>query len=168
MPFPIRVEDVMSRPVHTVGGDTTAADAATECVEKDIRSLVVVENGRVAGIVTGEDLLDVLGSKTEPGLTLTEDVMSSPVVTTSPEMPVHDAVATMYERGINRLVVLDGDNLVGLVTTDDVARYVPQVLHRHELGKESGEQEHEYAIRRETAYEKEDSVLHKASLANSV
>lgn len=156
MPLPIRVEDVMSRPVHTVSVDATAADAAAECVQRDIGSLVVVENDAVVGIVTGVDLLDVLGSTDDPGPVPLRDVMSTPVVTTSPETPVGDAVSTMGEHDIARLVVLAGEELVGLVSTDDIVRYVPQVFHRHEIGDPVDEKAPSYAIRRETAYERDD------------
>ena len=43
MPFPIRLADVMSSPVHTTGPDATAAQAAATCTEEDVGSLVVVE-----------------------------------------------------------------------------------------------------------------------------
>lgn len=51
MPFPIRVIDVMSSPVHTARPDTTASEAATRCIEEHISSLVVVEADNPVGIV---------------------------------------------------------------------------------------------------------------------
>lgn len=155
MPFPVRVSDVMSSPVETIDADGTAAVAAATCFEKDIGSLVVVDGGEVVGIVTGMDLLDVLGRVDEPGTRPIREVMSSPVVTTRPGTPVRDAVTTMRENDIARLVVLDGDDLVGLVSTDDIVRYVPQVLHRHELASEPTD-EYRYNVRHETAYENAD------------
>lgn len=157
MPFPIRVSDVMSRPVRTISPDSTTAEAAAECHERDIGSLVVVEDGELAGIVTGMDLLDVLGNQSHPGEQTIREVMSSPVVTTSSETTVGDAVMTMQENSVARLVVLDDDDIVGLVSTDDIVRYVPQPFHRREIIDELHETEPpQYSVRPDTAYEKTD------------
>lgn len=155
MPFPIRVQDVMSSPVRTATAETLAADAAEQCYEQDINSLVVVENGDVVGIVTGTDLLGVLGSAGEPKTVPLGDVMSSPAATTAPETPVGDAMAVMHECDVARLVVVDDEELVGLVSTDDIIRYVPQVFHRQELDSTTHEESH-YRVYQETAYEKSD------------
>ncbi len=167
MPFPIRVADVMSSPVETIGVHETAAVAAAECFEKDIGSLVVIEDNEVVGIVTGMDLLEVLGDADEPERQSLRDVMSSPVVTISSETPVGDAVTKMRENDIARLVVIDDGTLVGLVSTDDIVRYVPQVLHRHELAYEPDSAEvHHYHVRQETAYEKADWEFESSSVSD--
>lgn len=156
MPFPIKVQDVMSRPVQSVTVDTTAAEAARQCYENDIGSLVVLEDGDVVGIVTGTDLLEVLGTASEPGTHTLDSVMTAPVVTTAPDTPVRDAVATMQENQVARLVVLEEGDLVGIVSTDDVIRYVPQIFHRQELEYEASEREPGHVVRPETTYEDPD------------
>jgi len=155
MPLAIRVEDVMSSPVYTTEPTITVADAATKCLERDGSSLVVVEDGEVVGIVTGTDLLAVLGAG-DGGTRLVESVMSTPVVTTRPATPVSDAVDRMYENEVARLVVLDGEELVGIVSTDDIVRYVPQVFHRHELGHEPPPESSQHDVQMEMAYENAD------------
>ena len=165
MPFPIRVSDVMSSPVETIDVETTVAVAAAACFEKDIGSLVVTDED-VVGIVTGMDLLEALGTADEPGKQSVRTVMTSPAITTTPDTPVSQAVAKMQEHDIARLVVLDGDELVGLVSTDDVVRYVPQVFHRYELQRESEtETDSYYQIRPETAYEKSDWTFESIRLS---
>lgn len=79
--------------------------------------------------------------------------MSTPVVTTAPETSVRDAVVTMHEHGIARLVVLDDGELAGLVSTDDVVRHVPQIFHRQQLEPKPSEQKPGHSVRPETAYE---------------
>lgn len=155
MPHAIRVEDVMSSPVYTTEPDTAARDAAATCLERDVNSLVVVDDDEVVGVVTGTDLLEVL-SAGDDGTRLVESVMSTPVVTTRPATQVSDAVATMNENDIARLVVLDGDELVGIVSTDDIVRYVPQVFHRQELGYEPPPEGSQHDIQVEMAYENPD------------
>lgn len=91
--------------------------------------------------------------------------MSSPVVTTTPDASVGEAMATMRDHDIARLVVTDDENLVGVLSTDDIIRYVPQVFHRQEL--ESPAQEiAQRQIHTETAYEKPEWEVESAGLAD--
>ncbi len=167
MPFPIRVSDVMSSPVETITADETAAVAAAKCFEKDIGSLVVIDDN-VVGIVTGMDLLEALGTLDQPEQQPVRDVMSAPVITTIPDTPVSEAVAKMQAHDIARLVVLDADELVGLVSTDDIVRYVPQVFHRYELQHESDSvTDSYYQVRPETAYEKSDWEFKSSRLSET-
>lgn len=157
MPFPIRVADVMNSPVITVDVTETAATAAKTCSEQEIGSVVVLDEGEIVGIVTSQDLVSALGTETEPEKQPLSAVLSAPVVTTTPEATVGDAVATMHENDIARLVVLDDGDLAGIVSSDDIVRYVPQAFHRHELTDEAKDvDDHRYNIRHETAYEKSD------------
>jgi acyl dehydratase/CBS domain-containing protein len=155
MSFPIRTADVMSSPVRTAGPETTAATVASLCSEDGIGSVVVVEDDAPVGIVTTADLVELLGSDTEPRDRPVGEFMSSPVVTIDADAPVDAAVERMREAGIARLAVVEGDELVGLVSTDDVVRYVPQVFHRHQLESPPSEA-YRYRVREETAYERSD------------
>jgi acyl dehydratase/CBS domain-containing protein len=155
MPLPIRIEEVMSSPVFTTRPNVSVGEAASRCLERDVNSLVVVEGDEVVGIVTGTDLLEVL-SAGDSASKLVESVMSTPVVTTRPATPVSDAVDRMYEDGVARLVIVDGEELVGIVSTDDIVRYVPQVFHRHELGYEPPPESTKHEVQMEMAYENAD------------
>lgn len=154
MSFPVRVSDVMSRPVRTVDPETSMADAASTCDREAIGSVVVVEDTRPVGIVTSADFVGVLGTVTEPGRHAVGEFMSAPVRTIGPEATLGDAVDTMREDDISRLVVVEDGTPVGLVSTDDIAATVPQILHRSELTVTPGE--HQYRVRPETAYEHEE------------
>lgn len=165
MTFPIRVQDVMSSPVETATVETSAADAAKQCFERDINSLVVVDDGSLVGIVTGTNLLGVLGTESEPTTVPLAAVMSSPVVTTTPDTSVGDAMATMRDHDIARLVVTEDEDLVGLLSTDDIIRYVPQVFHRQELDSPAQKMA-QRQIHTETAYEKPEWEVDSAGLAD--
>lgn len=154
MAFPIRVTDLMQRPVETVSSETDAPTAARRCDDKDIGSLVVVENGAPVGIVTSSDFVHLLGAASDPTTQTVSEFMSSPVVTIHPDATAGDAVATMREGGIARLVVVEDDEIVGILSTDDVARIVPQILHRSEL--ESSSRATQYRVTQEMAYEDDD------------
>lgn len=155
MPFPIRLADVMSSPVRTTAADATAAEAAATCSQEDIGSLVVVEDGEPVGIVTSSDFVELLGTDPDPGPRPVTEFMSSPVVMVSSDTPVGDAVERMVEEGIARVVVVEDDEPVGLVSTDDVIRHVPQVFHRSQFEAPPVERP-QYRVQQETAYEAPD------------
>ncbi|WP_335999063.1 CBS domain-containing protein [Halorientalis halophila] len=155
VPFPIRVQDVMSSPAETAPPDLAASDGASRCYEASIGSLVVVAEGEVVGIVTSDDFVHLLGEDPDPGARPLSAFMSSDVVTVDASATVGDAVARMFDADVARLVVLEDDELVGLVSTDDVLRHVPQVLQRRAFTRaEPGG--HGYRCRRETAYDHPD------------
>jgi acyl dehydratase/CBS domain-containing protein len=154
MPFPIRLADVMSSPVRTTSPDTPAAEAAARCHEEGIGSLVVVDGDEVVGIVTSDDFVELLGADPDARARSVESFMSAPVVTSPPETPVGDAVAEMLGADIARLVVVEDGDPVGVVSSDDIVRHVPQVFHRGQF--DSPPSEHQYRVTRETAYEEAD------------
>lgn len=154
MSFPIRVSDVMSRPVQTVSPETTASEAANLCDKNHIGSVVVIEDGRPTGIVTSADFVRLLGGGSEPESRAVHEFMSTPVITIQSDASLGEAVQTMQKQGVSRLVAFEGDTLVGLITTDDISRAVPQLLHRSELTLPEGP--HHYRIHQETAYEQSD------------
>ena len=154
MSFPIRVSDVMSRPVATVTSETTAAQAARQCAESDIGSVVVVEDNRPTGTVTSADFVRLLGDEPDPELLAVREFMSAPVITIQFDAPLGAAVTTMREHGISRLVALEDETIRGIVTTDDIAHAVPQLLQRSELTP--SEKSHKFRVRQEAAYEQPD------------
>ncbi|ELY46989.1 CBS domain-containing protein (plasmid) [Natronorubrum bangense] len=155
MSYPIRVADVMSTPVVTAAPDETVSDAAGTFLEEGINSVVIVEDDEAAGIVTGTDLIQALDQDESPREKPLEAVMSAPVAMTGPAAELKDALETMHDHGVARLVVVEDGRLVGLVSTDDVIRYAPQVFHRGALAGES-EPTAQYHARQETEYELSD------------
>lgn len=84
---------------------------------EDIGAVIVVEDGRLVGIITEKDILDRIVS---PGLdvhkTLAKEIMSKPVISIEANSPLKDALKLMRMKKIRRLPVLEKGSLVGLVT----------------------------------------------------
>ncbi|AFV76847.1 CBS domain-containing protein [Thermus oshimai JL-2] len=118
------VKDVMKGPVLTVGPETTLEEAYRLLLERGIRHLPVVEGGRLVGIVTDRDIrlaTSHLNPKGPcPGCTQVGEVMTKGVVTAHPLDPVEEAARVMRERKIGCLPVLEGEELVGIVTGIDL------------------------------------------------
>ncbi|NHK38732.1 CBS domain-containing protein [Thermus thermophilus] len=118
------VRDVMKSPVLTVGPEVTLEDAYRFLLEKGIRHLPVVEEGRLVGILTDRDIrlaTSHLNPKGPcPGCTRVGEVMTREVITAHPLDPVEEAARVMRERKIGCLPVLEDEALVGIVTGIDL------------------------------------------------
>jgi CBS domain-containing protein len=117
----VRIRDVMTESVVTAGPDKSVREVAEIMRERNVGSVVLVDNDRLTGFVTDRDLaLSVLADGRDP-IDHVGDHASSPVVTGAPEMDVSEAAELMVEHGIRRLPVLEGEELIGIVTLDDLA-----------------------------------------------
>ncbi|MFN3286207.1 MAG: CBS domain-containing protein [bacterium] len=134
--------DVMTSPVITVTPDTPVKEIAQLLLAHHISGVPVVSlEGKLVGIVTEADLLYKERPEVEEGGLLrlfrrgqlaeaerkaeglvARDVMTSPVVTVTEEMPLREVAALMARRQINRVPVVRGDQVVGIVSRADVLR----------------------------------------------
>ncbi len=123
--FPSVVADIMSSPVVTVEVEVNVRDGALLMTDKRIGSIVITERGQPVGIVTERDMLErVVSPCKDPCETKMKDIMSSPLITTSPNMNILDAMRKMRENHISRLLVMEKDKLIGIVSERDVIRAV--------------------------------------------
>ena len=118
------VADVMTRSVMAVELNTNTKDCAKAMAKRGVSCAVVTQGGSAAGIVTERDLVSkVLAESIDPRNVLVRDIMSTPLITTSPDATLTSAAELMAQYRIRRLVVVDATgSLVGIVTTGDIAR----------------------------------------------
>jgi CBS domain-containing protein len=127
--IPLKVGDVMVREVITVDGDSTVKEAVDIMNEFQIGSLIVLGKGRAAGIVTERDFLKrVVGEAGDVNKTKVKEIMTTPLVVVEPSMDLEEAVKLMFQKKIKKLVVIDANKLVGIVTLTDIARFQPQMI----------------------------------------
>lgn len=118
----------MTTDLVTVEPEAPLARAVERMLEARAGSTVVVSpHDAPVGIVTSSDVLRAT-LETEAGLTDVgvDEVMSDPLVTIDPDATVNRALELMAEHGIKKLPVIDGLTLVGVVTTTDIARQLPE------------------------------------------
>ena len=117
------VQDVMTRRVVTVSPAATLQEAYETMQSERIRHLPVVEEGRLAGVITDRDLR-LATSTLAPAPFAPDakvgDVMNRTVRTTDAMDPVEDAARTMREHKIGCLPVLEGGRLAAIVTGIDL------------------------------------------------
>jgi acetoin utilization protein AcuB len=134
------VRDSMTREVVVVGPETTAAEALALCRGHRIRHLPVVEGGRLVGIISDRDLRSATPALGDPDRVAAlqrirvADAMVRDVATVYPEDPIEDAAMAMYEGKIGCLPVVDGEDLVGIITSSDVMRALARLVGVHEPG----------------------------------
>jgi CBS domain-containing protein len=122
------------RDVATVGPDATLAEAIAKLGEKRIGALPVVEAGEVRGIISERDVIYCLRDRGADVLHWpVSRVMSAPAITVEPATPVLSALATMTQRRIRHLPVLERGELAGIVSIGDL------VKHRMERIEEEAE-----------------------------
>jgi len=121
------VRDILARKgtdvVH-VSPATSVLDAARLMNTRSIGSVVVVEAGALIGIFTERDILRrVVAEQREPAKTPVQAVMSTSLVTCTPDMSVAECGAVMSGRRIRHLPVLEAGQLGGMVTTGDLLAF---------------------------------------------
>ena len=130
----MQVKDVMSTEVTVVDRNDDLSQVEDLMVAKKLRHVPVVENGELVAIVSQRDLFKAMmsstmgyGEKAQKAYlhsVRVKEIMTDPVVTVAPDTAVGEAAALMLNRGIGCLPVLDGTQLVGIVTKTDLLRYV--------------------------------------------
>jgi CBS domain-containing protein len=126
----MRVVEVMSTPVWTVGMNDAADDAWELMRLYGTHHLVVVDrDGRVAGVVSTADLGGELGAPLRRGRRV-EDLMTERVATVTPETPVRQAAILMRAHGVDYLPVLGDGELRGIVTARDLLELIGRATER--------------------------------------
>jgi CBS domain-containing protein len=102
-----------------------AVDAVKTMAEQNLGSLVVLDQGRMAGMLTFHELLDALAKRGGAlGDLKVSDIMVRDPVTTSPEMEVNDLRRTMLDTSARYLPVMQEGKLLGVISFRDVAKAV--------------------------------------------
>ena len=119
------VLDQKGHHVHFIHPDASVFDALKMMAENNIGSLVVLEDGKLVGVITERHYAReiALKGRTSPG-TLVRDIMSTKVIYTRPDQSVEECMAVMTARAVRHLPVLEGGRLVGIVSIGDMVKSV--------------------------------------------
>ena len=111
--------------VYSVRPDARVFEALKLMAEKDVGALVVLENDRLAGIISERDYARkvILQGKSSHDIPVRE-IMTAKVVTIQPSQTVEDCMAVMTARRIRHLPVMDGERLIGVLSIGDLVKEV--------------------------------------------
>jgi CBS domain-containing protein len=117
----VRISEVMTEGVVTAETSDSLLHVGELMRDRNVGSVVVCESGRPVGVITDRDLAlavvaDGVSREDHAG-----ELASRPIVTGEVEMDIEEAVALMVQHRIRRLPVMGGEDLVGIVTIDDLA-----------------------------------------------
>ena len=111
----------MTETVVTAPPERSVREIAEMMRERNVGSVVLIEQQRPVGFLTDRDLtVSVLADGRDLG-DHAADHASTPVITANAEMQVEEAAELMVRHGVRRLVIVDEERLIGILTLDDIA-----------------------------------------------
>lgn len=109
----------------TIEPSGRATDAVKTMADQNLGSLVVMDQGRMIGLLTFHEILRAMAARGGAlGDARVSEIMMRDPVTASPEMEVNDLRRTMLDTGARYLPILDGRKLIGVISFRDVAKAV--------------------------------------------
>ena len=119
----------MEKNVITIEKDKTAQDAAKIIAEKDISFLVVMNDGLPEGVLSESDFVRKIAAEgKKSGDVPISEIMSYKFRSVGPTTTIEDAIQNMLNNNIRRLLILENDKLVGVITQTDLASYLRDQL----------------------------------------
>ncbi len=111
--------------VYSISPDCSVYDALEELEEKNLGSLVVVENKKLIGVFTERDYArKVILKGRSSKETLVRDIMSSHTLFVNPDNTLDDCMQLMTDKFVRHLPVLENDELVGVISIGDIVKYI--------------------------------------------
>jgi CBS domain-containing protein len=119
--------EIMTKGADYVDAQTTVLDAAQKLAADDIGALPICENDKLKGMITDRDIVvKVLAEGKDPKTTKVLDLVQGEAITIGADDPIEEALRTMSKYQVRRLPVIDGTELVGVVSQADIARSLPE------------------------------------------
>ena len=116
----VAVSEVMTAEVATLEPGASVADAARVMVRGGFGSVVVVLGRMLLGILTERDVLRAAAGEPDLAAVTVETWMTADPDTAGPDFDTEEAASLMLSRGFRHLPIVDGEDLVGMVSLRDV------------------------------------------------
>ncbi len=122
------VSDILAKKgteILSISPTVTVIDAVKAMAQQKVGALLVLEAGKLKGIVSEQDYTrKVILTCLNAEQLLVQDIMTRQVVVTRPDQPVQEVMAIMTERRIRHLPVMHNGELVGLVSIGDLVKEI--------------------------------------------
>jgi len=124
-----QIRDIMEKNVITIEHDKSSLDAAKLISEKDISFLVVVKDGNPIGVVSERDFVRKITAEDKQSSKIPlSEIMSFKFRWVDPTTEIEEAVQKMLNHNVRRLLVLENEKLVGVITQTDLAGFLRSKL----------------------------------------
>ena len=116
----MQVRDVMTEATVTESAADSLRSAAERMWRNQTGSLLIMEDGRLNGIITERDVLRAVALGGDPATSTVDEAMTTEVYTVPPDMELHEAAREMAARWIRHLPVVEDGKVLGMVSMRDV------------------------------------------------
>ncbi|MGH3682485.1 MAG: CBS domain-containing protein [Natronosporangium sp.] len=119
----MRVRDAMTKPVLVVGPEHTLRQVAERMAARRVGSAIVIDpDSEGVGILTERDLLNAIGAGLDPDSERVAGHITRDVVYAVPDWTLTEAAAAMARGGFRHLVVIEGQDVIGVISVRDIMR----------------------------------------------
>lgn len=120
--------DIMTRSAECASVNDTLVDAARKMRDLDVGALPICgEDNRLQGMITDRDIvIHCVADGGDPGSIKVSELADGKPVTIGADDSVEEALRTMSQHGVRRLPVIDGKDLIGIVSQADIAKNLPE------------------------------------------
>jgi CBS domain-containing protein len=115
------IRDIMTDDVECCSLLDNVYEVAVKMKELNVGAIPIVDKNKLVGMITDRDIVLRCIAEKHPASSKVEDIMSSELITISPDADSKEAVRLMSEYQIRRLPVVEGDRLIGIVSLGDFA-----------------------------------------------
>ena len=117
--------EAKGREVYSIAPDALVFDALRLMADKGVGALIVMEGGRIAGILSERDYARkvILHGKSSHDIQV-RDIMTSKIITVHPGQTVEECMGLMTEKRIRHLPVTEGERLIGVLSIGDLVKEV--------------------------------------------
>jgi CBS domain-containing protein len=122
----------MSRDLLTVAPEDTLGEAAEKMAGRGVGAALVMDFGRLVGILTERDLLAAVAGRVHASEARVREWMTKNPVMVTEATPIERAASIMVTRGFRHLPIVDGERTIGIVSLRDVVRSVVRVYPEYE------------------------------------
>jgi len=121
--------DIMSSKMVSMESNVSAIDIAKIMEKNKVSSIIITKDQKPIGIITERDLVSkIISQNKKPSDVKTTDIISSPLVVVSPLTPVDEVAEKMIDKKIRRVVVMDVDQPLGIITVTDFVKHLHKML----------------------------------------
>ena len=122
----------MSRDLLAVAPEDTLGEAAEKMAGRGVGAALVMDFGRLVGILTERDLLAAVAGRVQTSEARVREWMTENPVTVSEETPIGRAASIMVAHNFRHLPIVDGERTIGIVSLRDVVRSVVREYPEYE------------------------------------
>ena len=116
------VKDIMRKNVISINQEMTIKDAAIMMNDSNVGCVIVTEKNIPIGIFTERDFVRRVSAKEKPISTHISEVMSTPLITVSPDETIWEAAEIMKKNKIHKILVQQNNKIIGILTATDIVK----------------------------------------------